>query len=149
MFTWPLDLLRELRQLVGRRRQFDHLIRRHEGLKIGLWVEIRSPERLCLGRRVTIESGVLLHCGGMDWSGGRGGISVGDDAYIGPNVVLFGAGGIEIGSRVLISPGVVIASHQHSFTHSERPIAEQPAEFATIVIEDNVWIGAMPQFCPG
>jgi acetyltransferase-like isoleucine patch superfamily enzyme len=85
----------------------------------------------------------------MDWSREQGWISIGDDTYVGPKVVLFGAGGINIGSRVLISPGVVITSHQHSFAHADRPISGQPVEFAAVVIEDNVWIGSNATVLPG
>jgi len=147
---WALASLGgELRRLVGERRLADRLTCQHEGLRLGAYVEIRSPERLCLGKRITIENGVLLHCGGMDWSRKQGGISIGDDTYVGPKVVIFGAGGINIGSRVLISPGVVITSHGHSFAHADRSMSEQPVEFAAVVIEDNVWIGSNATVLPG
>jgi acetyltransferase-like isoleucine patch superfamily enzyme len=85
----------------------------------------------------------------MEWSGGRGGITIGDDTYVGPKAVLFGAGGIDLGGQVLISPGVVITSHQHSFTRVDQAIGEQPVEFAAVVIEDNVWIGSNATILPG
>jgi acetyltransferase-like isoleucine patch superfamily enzyme len=85
----------------------------------------------------------------MEWSREQGWISIGDDTYIGPKAVLFGAGGIDIGSQVLISPGVVITSHQHSFIDADRPMNAQPMEFAPIVIEDNVWIGSNATVLPG
>lgn len=144
-----VSLGRELRRLAGERRLAEDLIREHEGLSLGRGVEIRSPARLRLGKRVTIENGVLLHCGGMEWSGGRGGIAIGDDTYVGPKAVLFGAGGIDLGVRVLISPGVVISSHQHSFTRVDQAIGLQPVEFGAVVIEDNVWIGSNATILPG
>jgi len=85
----------------------------------------------------------------MEWSREQGGISIGDDTYVGPKAVLFGAGGIEIGSQVLISPGVVITSHQHSFAEADRPMRAQPTEFAAVIIEDNVWIGSNATVLPG
>jgi acetyltransferase-like isoleucine patch superfamily enzyme len=112
-------------------------------------VEVRSPERLALAREVLVDSGVLLHCGGMEWSGGSGGISIGARSYIGPNSVLFGAGGIEIGEEVSISPGVVITSHQHTFESREEPIRSQPLQFERVKIERNVWIGANATVLPG
>jgi acetyltransferase-like isoleucine patch superfamily enzyme len=96
-----------------------------------------------------IDTGTLLHCGGMEWSQGRGSISIGDDTYIGPKVVLFGAGGIDIGSRVLISPGVLVTSHQHTFVAADKPMSSQPVEFSAVVIEDNVWIGGNATILPG
>ncbi len=139
----------ELRRLAGQRRLIDRLMSQYEGLRLGPYVEIRSPERLRLGKRVAIENGVLLHCGGTEWSREHGWISIGDDTYVGPKAVLFGAGGIDIGSQVLISPGVVITSHQHSFTDADRPMSAQPMEFAPVVIEDNVWIGSNATVLPG
>jgi acetyltransferase-like isoleucine patch superfamily enzyme len=146
---WVPRLLRELRAAAGRRRVLDALAARSEGLHLGAGVEIRSPDRLHLGARVTLDSGVLLHCGGMDWTEGRGEITIGDDTYVGPQCVLFGAGGIRIGRGVLISPGVVITSHQHTFTNPQLAIRAQPMSFAPIVIEDDVWIGSNATVLPG
>src|SRR5215471_3735623 len=91
----PELLARQLLELVGEQRLRSRLLKQAEGLHLGKGVEIRSPERLRLGKGVMIDSHVLLHCGGMEWSGGDGWIHIGDDSYIGPNSVLFGAGGIE------------------------------------------------------
>jgi acetyltransferase-like isoleucine patch superfamily enzyme len=142
-------LVGELRRLTGERRLASRLLRQYEGLHLGPWVEIRSPERLRLGKRVVIDNGAVLHCGGMEWSHGRGGISIGDDTYVGPKAVLFGAGGIDIGSHVLISPGVLITSHQHRFVTADEPMSSQPAEFDSVFIEDNVWIGGNATILPG
>lgn len=138
-----------LLRLARERRLADRLRRQYEGLRLGAYVEIRSPERLHLGSRVIIDNGALLHCGGMEWSQGRGSISIGDDTYIGPKVVLFGAGGIDIGSHVLISPGVLVTSHQHSFVVADKLMSAQPFEFSAVVIEDNVWIGGNATILPG
>lgn len=119
------------------------------GIRVHRTAEVRSPDRLRLGRDTTIESGALLHCGGMEWSGGGGGITIGAGSYVGPNVVLFGAGGIEIGENVLISPGVVITSHQHTFERSDETIRAQPMDFGRVVIERDVWIGANASILPG
>ena len=145
----PRLLAGQLLETLRDRRLRKHLLRRSQDLQLGKRVEIRSIDRLQLGKSVIIESGVLLHCGGMDWSDGRGGIRLGDSTYVGPNAVLFGAGGIEIGSGVLISPGVVITSHQHTFAQAGRWIREQPVEFAPVVIADNVWIGSNATILPG
>jgi serine acetyltransferase len=141
-------VLRQARDLFGRWRLRQRLLARHQGLRLGPGVVVRSPERLTLGRDVVVDAGAVLHCGGMDWSpGGR--IVMGDRVYVGPHAVLFGAGGIDVGSDVLISPGVVITSHQHTFGQPNRPMREQPIEFAPVVIEDDVWIGANAVILPG
>jgi acetyltransferase-like isoleucine patch superfamily enzyme len=140
---------RALRELAGRERERRALAASAPGVRIDPTVTIRSPERLSLGPQVFVDHGVLLHCGGMDWSGGEGGIAIGAHGYVGPNSVLFGAGGIEVGESVLISPGVVITSHQHTFERADADIREQPTEFARVVIERDVWIGANAAILPG
>lgn len=107
------------------------------------------PDRLSLGTGVVVDHCVLLHCGGMEWSHPEAGISIGRQSYIGPNSVLFGGGGIEIGDAVLISPGVVITSHQHTFEEQGVDIQAQPLEFARVVIDRNVWVGANATVVPG
>lgn len=142
------DLARFARLSFGRWRLGRRLERAHPGLRLGPGVELRSPERLHLGRDVFIDAYAVLHCGGQDWSEG-GGITLGDRSYVGPHAVLFGAGGIEAGHDVLISPGVVITSHQHTFADPGRAMREQPIAFARVVIEDDVWIGANAVVLPG
>jgi serine acetyltransferase len=139
----------KLRAFVADRRSRNKLLGRAPGARIARGVEIRSPDRLELGSGVVIDSGVMLHCGGMDWSPPDGGISIGARSYIGPNSVLFGAGGIELGEAVQVSPGVVITSHQHTFERADVDIRDQPIEFAKVVVERDVWIGANATILPG
>jgi acetyltransferase-like isoleucine patch superfamily enzyme len=136
------------REELGRRRLRRHLLAAATGIQIDRSVEVRSPDRLILGPRVVVDRGVLLHCGGMDWSPPDGGVSLGAHSYVGPNCVLFGAGGIEIGEAVLISPGVVITSHQHSFKRSDQDMREQPLDFGKVIVGRDVWIGANATILP-
>lgn len=141
-------MLARARSMLGHERTLRRLEAR-SGARIDRSVEVRSLDRLVLGPNSFVDAGVLLHCGGMDWSGGEGGIELGANVYVGPNAVLFGAGGIEIGDGGLISPGVVITSHQHTFADKSTEIRSQPVEFARVVIEPNVWIGANATVLPG
>lgn len=137
-----------LRERAGEER----LRRRTEratGAVIHRSVHIRGWDRLELGAGAMIDSGAVLHCGGMDWSQGRGRIAIGANAYIGPNCVLFGAGGIEIGASALISPGVVITSQQHTFSDRDAEIRDQPLQLAAVTIERDVWLGANATILPG
>jgi acetyltransferase-like isoleucine patch superfamily enzyme len=131
----------------------DRLRRRLEtgapGVHLHPSVDVRAPDRLELGVGVFVDAGVVLHCGGQEWSGGEGRIAIGANTYVGPNSVLFGAGGIEIGDAVLISPGVVITSQQHSFGSRDADIRDQPLRFGPVTIERNVWIGANAAILPG
>ncbi len=141
--------MEELRAWVGARRVRAQLLASAPTARIDESVHIRSAARLRLGDRCFIDAGVVLHCGGTGWGPDEGGISVGIDAYIGPNSVLFGAAGIEIGDAALISPGVVITSHQHSFRRTDVAIRKQPLQTGRVVIERDVWIGANATLLPG
>lgn len=143
------SLPQSLRSRLGERRARRRLLSRANGVKIHPTVDIRSPERLVVGPQTFIDRGVVLHCGGMDWSPPEGGILIGARSYIGPNSVLFGAAGIEIGESALISPGVVITSHQHTFDRDDVDIRDQPLRFGRVVIERDVWIGANATILPG
>jgi acetyltransferase-like isoleucine patch superfamily enzyme len=141
--------LAAVRRQAAERRALRRLEASVPGVRIHDTVHIRSPERLSLSPGVFIDAGVVLHCGGMDWSPHDGGILIGPNAYIGPNSTLFGAAGIEIGESALISPGVVITSHQHSYARTDMDIRLQPLRFGRVVIERDVWIGANATVLPG
>jgi acetyltransferase-like isoleucine patch superfamily enzyme len=142
-------MIAELRAAAARERARRRLMQGAPGVRIERSVHVRSPERLVIGEHTFIDSGAMLHCGGMEWSPDDGGITLGANVYIGPNSVLFGAAGIEIGDGALISPGVVITSHQHTFEDPEQDIRLQPLRFARVLIERNVWVGANATILPG
>lgn len=139
----------EARRRAAQRRALLRLRASAPGVRIDDTVHIRSPDRLRLAEGVFIDAGVVLHCGGMDWSPEDGGIEIAEHAYVGPNCTLFGAAGIEIGASALISPGVVITSHQHSYAREDVEIRLQPLRFGRVVIERDVWIGANATILPG
>src|SRR4051794_7229896 len=149
MMATPKDIVRAGREAVGRSRVRRRLLAEATGVQMHRTVDVRSPDRLLLGPRVVVDRGVVLHCGGMDWSPPDGGISLGANSYVGPNCVLVGAGGIEIGEAALISPGVVITSHQHSFGRPDQDIRHQPLRFDKVVVGRDVWIGANATILPG
>jgi acetyltransferase-like isoleucine patch superfamily enzyme len=74
-------------------------------------------ENLKLGLNVQIQSGSILHLGGMDWCNNSGTISIGDDSIISPNCVIYGCGpgGVHIGSRFECGPNVSIFASQSDF----------------------------------
>jgi acetyltransferase-like isoleucine patch superfamily enzyme len=73
-------------------------------------VLIKNPGRLTVGKNVIVQKGTILHCGGMEWSRGKGYIKIGDDSVISPYCIFYGAGGIEIGNRFDCGPNVMIFS---------------------------------------
>jgi acetyltransferase-like isoleucine patch superfamily enzyme len=112
-------------------------------------VQIKGADRITMGKGCQVQFGTVLHGGGLAWSDGRGYIRLGDRVFIGPHCTLFGAGGIEIRDDVLLSPHVVITSHQHTFDRTDRPIGEQPSQFAPVLVEADAWIGAGAILLPG
>lgn len=121
----------------------------NEDIDLGRNIRIKGIKNLSIGRGVKIADGVFLHCGASIRNSHRGGISIGDNVYIGPYCVLFGEGGIEIGNDCLIAPGTIITSQQHTYTDWNIPIRKQPSEHSKIVIEDDVWIGSNAVILPG
>jgi len=73
---------------------------------------------------------------------GAGEINIGDRVFINVHTSILGGGGVKIGNDVIISPNVVISSSGHNFSDTDMPIYQQNDTFKKIIIEDNVWIGA-------
>lgn len=69
-------------------------------------------------------------------------IEMGRNVYVGPQSILRGDGGLRIGDDVLISPQVVIMSANHVFSRTDVPIRLQGETRQGITIGDDVWIGA-------
>lgn len=140
MVGWPMAAVAMLRAAVGDYRFRSQMLAQYPGLHLGKSVEIRSPGRLKMGKNAILETGVVLHCGGFDWSEDAGGITLGDDCYIGPNSTLFGSGGIVAGNNFSVGPGVVIAAQQ--LTQYGSPVVQHLPRFAPIRFGNNVSICA-------
>lgn len=117
-------------------------------------LSVVSPDRLHIGRNILISRNCHFHCGAMEWSGGRGFITIGDDCWFAGNNVLYGAGGITIGDRTGIGPGVMIFSSREDYslefakTPGERAhllgpvvIGSYVLIFAGVIVGPNVTIG--------
>lgn len=65
---------------------------------------------LTLGQNVILQSGSVLHMGGMAWCDHAGHLAIGDGSCISPNCVIYGTGpyGVRIGARFDCGPGVGI-----------------------------------------
>ncbi|MEL6458333.1 MAG: acyltransferase [Cyanobacteria bacterium J06641_2] len=68
-------------------------------------------------------------------------ITIDENAYIGPYVVITGTGDIKIGKNCLIAPHCGIFANSHIFTDPTRTIEEQGVTGEGIVIEDDCWLG--------
>lgn len=68
-----------------------------------------------------------------------GDVSVGENTWIGPNVILDGSGGLKIGSNCSISAGVQIYSHDSVNWAVSGGIEKY--EYAETKIDDNCYLG--------
>ena len=74
-------------------------------------------------------------------------IEVGDNFFANYNFIVLDGAKVTIGNNVFIAPNVGLHTAGHPLDHTTR---NQGIEYAKpITIEDDVWIGAGVQVCPG
>lgn len=74
-------------------------------------------------------------------------IEVGDNFFANYNFVVLDGAKVTIGNNVFIAPNVGLYTAGHPLDHERR---NQGIEYArSITIEDDVWVGAGVQVCPG
>ncbi|MCM3485081.1 acyltransferase [Kocuria rosea] len=100
-----------------------------------------SLEGVKLGDKVTIGRGALIAASGVIAEPGTG-VDIGMHTAIGMHNVIWGQGGVRIGKDCLLGPNVVVVSENHGFDDIETPIRAQKPERAPVAIGDNCWIGA-------
>ena len=133
-------------------------------------VQLRTCERIRLGRGATLGEGVLIE--GLS----REGVSIGPGASIGAHSIIMptsvmralgegcsiGAnsgigqysfigcgGGVRIGANVIMGQYVSFHTEKHLYADLDRPIIAQGTQRASIVIEDDVWVGVKATFLSG
>jgi maltose O-acetyltransferase len=90
------------------------------------------------GRNINVEKGA--------WFSPN--ISIGDNSGIGVNCFL--NSGTRIGKNVMMGPEVHVYTSNHRHERIDVPMIEQGYENArTVIIEDDVWIGAKAIILPG
>ena len=76
-------------------------------------------------------------------------LELGSNVSINRNCILNAAGGIKIGNDTLIGPNVIIYSQNHRFDVEDKLIREQGYILKKVVIGNNVWIAARVTILPG
>lgn len=71
-----------------------------------------------------------------------GWISMGSNCTVNSYAILYGHGGLEIGNDVRIAPQVMIMPMNHIYKDPHTPIRTQGIRSRGIKIEDDVWLGA-------
>ncbi|WP_156520291.1 acyltransferase [Rhodococcus sp. EPR-157] len=107
----------------------------------GVLINALSLEGVRIGARSTIDEYAVLRGSGVIRNIGVG-ISVGSRTAIGARNIILGQGGVYIGNDCLLGPNVTIVSENHNISDPETPIRAQGETRASIHIDDDVWIGA-------
>lgn len=95
-------------------RRYKEILRRSHGARIAPGTQINDPSHFRLGNNSYIN-------GGMFTTGPKSTITIGDDC--------------------LISYGVFMRTITHNYISKEIPINRQGHSEASIIVEDDVWVG--------
>ena len=101
-------------------------------------VVITNPKAITIGDHVSIMQYAKLY------AHNEGRIEIGNYVSVNSNVQLGAAdhGKIVLGENVLIGPNAVLRASNHQFSRIDVPIRSQGHSGGSIVVEDDVWIGA-------
>ncbi|MBC7365668.1 MAG: acyltransferase [Undibacterium sp.] len=88
-----------------------------------------------IGGRCHLSRGLSLHA-----FGGR--ITLAENVFLGPNVVIYGHGGVEIGANTLVAMHCRIVSSNHTVPPPGTLIRSQPDIPLPTRIGRDVWLGA-------
>lgn len=110
-------------------------------LEEGVHINALSENGIMLGNNVTIAKYSVLSCTGVIANKGIG-IVIGNNSAIGAQSFLGGQGGIKIGDDVIIGPQVKIFSENHNYDKADVLIRKQGESRRGVAIGNNCWIGA-------
>ena len=136
-----------MQRAIRQHRLQSRLIRKSTNLSIEPHVIVKGDiNNISLGKNVIIQSGTVLHLGGLEWCKNAGHLRIGDDSCISPNCTLYGTGpgGITIGDRFDCGPGVRIFSSRTDYESVSRS-----AVFAPVIIGDDVIVYSNVVISPG
>lgn len=101
-----------------------------------------SREGIQFGDNVTVGRFAMIRPSGYYGRDAGLGLSVGDRSNIGPFCFIGCSGGIRIGNDVLMSPNVQIYSENHVYSDSGRTIKAQGVKCLPVVVEDDCWLAS-------
>lgn len=93
-----------------------------------------------LGRKSVIESYCCIN-------NAVGDVTIGDHTRIGIHCTVIGP--VSIGNNVNLAQGITVTALNHNFEDVTRRIDEQGISTKSVVIGDDVWIGANAVILPG
>ncbi|GAB3940731.1 hypothetical protein GCM10028805_02980 [Spirosoma harenae] len=104
-------------------------------------IDALSFNGIQLGNDVTIGKNSIIVCTGVIAQKGIG-IKIGNGVGLNARVFLSGQGGIDIGDNVIIGPDVKIFSENHLFEKADVLIKKQGVKRIGVTIEEDCWIGS-------
>lgn len=111
-------------------------------------IEAFAQDGVQLGSRVTIGTGANLMGTAVIREPGVG-ITIGSDTSIGRSNTIWGQGGVAIGRDCLLGPDVIVLSENHASDSIEIPIRLQGHSRGAVTIGDDCWIGAGAKILAG
>ncbi|MDD3468526.1 MAG: acyltransferase [Thermoguttaceae bacterium] len=79
---------------------------------------------------------------------GNGALEIGDDVWIGSQMLLISTSKIQIGSHIDIAPQVLMLTGSHELDHTGEHVAGRGISL-DVQINDGVWLGASAKILPG
>jgi acetyltransferase-like isoleucine patch superfamily enzyme len=110
-------------------------------LEDGVQINALSENGIILGDNVTVAKYSILSCTGIISNKGKG-ILIGNNSAVGAQSFFGGQGGIVIGNDVIMGPQVKIFSENHNFDKIDTAIRKQGESRKGVSIGQNCWIGA-------
>jgi acetyltransferase-like isoleucine patch superfamily enzyme len=130
---------------VGRRVKVRHGYQLIAGknliLEDNVSINALSVNGISIGDNVSIAKDSILFCTGVIAYKGAG-ITIGSRTGINARAYLAGQGGITIGEDVIMGPNVQIFSENHNFSDLSQTIKAQGVTKQAVVIGNNCWLGA-------
>lgn len=127
---WFIRLLAPLYQHRGRHSVIHHSAR----------MDTPPYRKFSLGDYSVIESFACIN-------NAVGDVMIGDHTRIGLHNTIIGP--VIIGCHVNLAQGITVTALNHNFEDSEKRIDEQGVSTSTVIIEDDIWIGANAVVLPG
>lgn len=107
----------------------------------GVTINAISVDGVSIGNSCTLDDGATLRGSGVIRNLGIG-ITIGDRSAVGARNIILGQGGVQIGMDCLLGPNVTIVSENHIFEDRSVTIRQQGESRSPISIGNDVWIGA-------
>lgn len=96
--------------------------------------DFNAPLVVAVEKRVTFYTGVSIR--------GHGLLTIGDDCSINSGVIFGLTCDLTLGRHVLVGDNVSFRTADHEFADLGKPMLEQGERRGSIIVEDDVWLGA-------